>query len=57
MITFAGSAPGLIAGMVQINVQVPSNLPTGINLNAVTLSLLENTYDFGIQSGVTIALR
>jgi len=55
-LAFAGSAPGLVAGVVQINVQVPSSLPAGVNLNAVPLFVLINDYE-GTQTGVTIALR
>jgi uncharacterized protein (TIGR03437 family) len=31
---FSGSAPGLIAGVTQINVQLPAALPSGTLLNA-----------------------
>jgi uncharacterized protein (TIGR03437 family) len=36
---FSGSAPGLIAGVTQINVQLPSSLPGGTVLNAVPVVL------------------
>jgi uncharacterized protein (TIGR03437 family) len=51
-IMFAGSAPGVIAGVVQINVQVPSNLPAGVDLNAVSIWV-----NPGTQPGVTVALK
>jgi uncharacterized protein (TIGR03437 family) len=56
-IVFAGSAPGLIAGVVQINVQAPSSFAAGVNLNAVPVSVLINNYDVSTQPGVTVALR
>jgi uncharacterized protein (TIGR03437 family) len=36
---FSGSAPGLIAGVTQINVQLPGSLPGGTVLNAVPVVL------------------
>jgi uncharacterized protein (TIGR03437 family) len=36
---FSGSAPGLIAGVTQINVQLPGSLPAGTVLNAVPVVL------------------
>jgi uncharacterized protein (TIGR03437 family) len=36
---FSGSAPGLIAGVTQINVQLPGSLPAGTLLNAVPVVL------------------
>jgi len=32
---WAGAAPGLIAGLTQINVQMPATLPAGTKLAAV----------------------
>jgi uncharacterized protein (TIGR03437 family) len=55
-ITFMGSAPGLIAGVVQINVQIPMNL-TAADLTAVPLSVLITSYDYGTQPGVTVAVK
>lgn len=36
---WAGSAPGLIAGVSQINVRLPATLPDGTNLKAVPVVL------------------
>jgi len=36
-VVFAGAAPGLVAGVEQINVQLPASLPAGTNLSAVPM--------------------
>jgi uncharacterized protein (TIGR03437 family) len=51
-VTYAGGAPTSVAGLMQINVQVPANAPTGTTV-PVTLSVGENA----AQSGVTIAVN
>ena len=40
-VIWAGSAPGLIAGGSQINMQLPASLPAGTDLSAVPLLLIE----------------
>ncbi len=30
-VVFAGEAPGLVAGVLQVNVQIPANAPSGFN--------------------------
>jgi len=51
-VLYAGSAPGLVAGVVQVNFQIPSNFPPS---SAVTLQLSAG----GITSpaGVTMSVR
>jgi uncharacterized protein (TIGR03437 family) len=49
--TYAGEAPGLVAGMMQLNVQIPSNAPSG-NL-PITVSIGGNTS----QNGVTVSVE
>ena len=53
-VQFAGSAPGLVAGAIQINVRIP-NLPAGVNMDAVNVSLKIGTV--GSQSLTTVAVR
>jgi uncharacterized protein (TIGR03437 family) len=48
---FAGEAPGLVAGMMQLNVQIPSNAPSG-NL-PITVQIGTNVS----QSGVTVSVE
>jgi uncharacterized protein (TIGR03437 family) len=38
-VLWAGSAPGLIAGVTQINVQLPATLPAETNLAAAPVAL------------------
>jgi uncharacterized protein (TIGR03437 family) len=49
--TFAGEAPGFAAGLMQLNVQIPPNAPSG-NLS-ITVSVGSNIS----QSGVTVSVR
>ena len=49
---YAGGAPGNVAGLMQVNVQIPSGIQTG---SAVPVLLqVGNTSS---QAGVTIAVR
>jgi uncharacterized protein (TIGR03437 family) len=50
-VTFAGDAPGLVTGVIQVNIQVPtgisgSALPLAITINGVTS-----------PSGTTVAVQ
>jgi uncharacterized protein (TIGR03437 family) len=49
--TYAGEAPGLVAGVMQLNVQIPANAQSG-NL-PITVSIGGNTS----QSNVTVSVR
>lgn len=51
-ISYAGAAPGLVSGLLQINVLVPSNAPTGA---AVPIFVRIGTATS--QAGVTLAVR
>jgi uncharacterized protein (TIGR03437 family) len=48
---YAGEAPGLVAGMMQLNVQIPATAPSG-NL-PITVSIGGNTS----QKGVTVSVQ
>jgi len=48
---YAGEAPGWIAGLMQLNVQIPSNAPSG-NLS-IMVSIGGNTS----QNGVTVSVQ
>jgi len=49
--TYAGEAPGLVAGMMQINVQIPSNAPSGAL--SIVVSIGGNTS----QNGVSVSVQ
>jgi len=52
-ITYAGSAPGLVAGAMQINVRIPTNL----NITAAAQVPVEVSVDGApSQPGVTVAV-
>lgn len=48
---FAGEAPGLIAGVMQVNITIPPNTPSG---NA---ALSINVGGSNTQAGVTVAIK
>ena len=50
-VQYAGSAPGLVAGVLQVNVKIPENAPTG----AVPIAIVVGTASS--QPGVTISIR
>jgi uncharacterized protein (TIGR03437 family) len=51
-VLYAGAAPGEVAGLMQINVQIPSNAPVG---NQVPVLVVVG--DYISQSGLTIAIQ
>jgi uncharacterized protein (TIGR03437 family) len=51
-VTYAGGAPTAVAGLMQVNVQIPANAPTGAAV-PVTVSVGQ----IAAQSGVTIAVN
>jgi uncharacterized protein (TIGR03437 family) len=50
-VQYAGSAPGLVTGVLQVNVKIPDNAPTG----AVPIAIVVGTA--ASQPGVTISIR
>jgi uncharacterized protein (TIGR03437 family) len=50
-VSYAGAAPGLAAGVVQINVQIPAGIPPGLASVAV------NAGSFSSPAGIRIAVR
>jgi uncharacterized protein (TIGR03437 family) len=53
-IVFAGQAPGLIAGVTQINLQIPQDAPTG---DAVPIIIYAGNYPSLYNQPVTLAVR
>jgi uncharacterized protein (TIGR03437 family) len=51
-ILYAGAAPGLVAGALQVNFRIPAQVPMG-----KTVGILLKVGRFTSQSGVTIAIR
>ena len=52
LVLYAGGAPGLVAGVFQVNVRVPADVAAG-NAVAVVLQVGENSS----ANGVTLAIR
>jgi uncharacterized protein (TIGR03437 family) len=50
-ISYAGAAPGLVAGAVQINLQVPAGVPSGEQALVITIGGVSS------QSGVTVLVQ
>ncbi len=50
-VSFAGEAPGLVSGVLQVNVQVPDNAPSG------DLPLVISVGGISSQPGVTVSVR
>lgn len=51
-VTYAGAAPGMVSGLLQINVQIPANAPTGDAVPVVVRVGNNNS-----QDGVVMAIR
>jgi uncharacterized protein (TIGR03437 family) len=49
--TFAGEAPGEVAGLMQLNVQIPSNAPSGAQSIVVWIGRNSS------QNGVTVSVK
>ena len=51
-VLYAGSAPGLVSGVFQVNVEVPANAPSG-----AAVPIVINVGNTGTQAGVTMAVQ
>jgi uncharacterized protein (TIGR03437 family) len=51
-VEFAGSAPGMVAGIAQVNVRIPANAPSG-----PAVPIVISVGQAGSQSGVTLAVQ
>ena len=57
-ITYAGSAPGLVSGMNQINIKIPATAPSGPEVPLViSLASSDASFSASSQDGVTIAIE
>jgi uncharacterized protein (TIGR03437 family) len=55
-VEYAGSAPGIVNGISQINVQIPANAPSGPNV-PIVLIFTTSGYAAATQPGVTVAVQ
>lgn len=52
VISYAGEAPGLVSGVLQVNAKIPENIPSGNQLVLLTIGNSNN-----IQQAITIAVQ
>ncbi|HEV3329369.1 MAG TPA: hypothetical protein VG096_00200 [Bryobacteraceae bacterium] len=57
-VRYAGSAPGLISGVIQVNVKIPSQAPSGAEVPLViSVESPGDSFSSSSQAGVTIAIQ
>jgi uncharacterized protein (TIGR03437 family) len=55
--TYAGEAPGLAAGLMQLNVQIPATTPSGAAFPSGVASIVVSIGSNMSQNGVTVSVR
>jgi uncharacterized protein (TIGR03437 family) len=53
---YAGTAPGLITGVMQVNVQIPSNAPSGPSV-PIVIAIGTGTTAVSTQAGITVSVK
>jgi uncharacterized protein (TIGR03437 family) len=56
-VEYAGSAPDIIYGVMQVNVRLPANTPTGAQPIVITLGASPTAVSFSTQTGITVAVQ
>jgi uncharacterized protein (TIGR03437 family) len=56
-VQYYGSAPGLVSGVMQINVQIPSNAPSGPLPIVITLTDPSTGLSYSTQAQVTVSVQ
>jgi uncharacterized protein (TIGR03437 family) len=56
-VEYAGSAPGIIYGVMQVNVRLPANTPTGPQPIVIRLGTSATAVSFTTQTGVTVSVQ
>jgi uncharacterized protein (TIGR03437 family) len=57
-VSYAGSAPGLVSGIIQVNIQIPDKAPSGPEVPLViSLESSDKSFSSSSQAGVTIAVE
>jgi uncharacterized protein (TIGR03437 family) len=51
LVQFAGEAPGIVSGVLQVNLQIPANAPTG------NLAIVVSIGNINSQTGVTVSVQ
>jgi uncharacterized protein (TIGR03437 family) len=56
-VQYYGSAPGLVSGVMQVNVQIPANAPSGALLIVITLTDPATGLAYSTQGQVTVSVQ
>jgi uncharacterized protein (TIGR03437 family) len=56
-VQYYGSAPGEISGVMQVNVQIPANAPTGALPIVITLTDPATGSTYSTQAQVTVSVQ
>jgi uncharacterized protein (TIGR03437 family) len=56
-VQYAGSAPSIIYGVMQVNIQIPANAPTGPLPIVIRLASNTTSASFSTQTGITVAVQ
>jgi uncharacterized protein (TIGR03437 family) len=57
VVEYYGSAPGLVSGVMQVNVRIPSNAPTGPLPIVITLTDQTTGLSYSTQAQVTVSVQ
>jgi len=57
LVEYYGSAPGLVSGVMQVNVQIPANAPTGALPIVIILTDPETGLTYSTQAQVTVSVQ
>ncbi|MBZ5625458.1 MAG: hypothetical protein LAQ69_43195 [Acidobacteriia bacterium] len=56
-VEYSGSAPGIIYGVIQVNVRLPANTPTGPQPIVIRLGTSATAVSFSTQAGLTVQVQ
>jgi uncharacterized protein (TIGR03437 family) len=57
VVQYYGSAPGLVSGVMQVNVQIPATAPTGALPIVITLTDPATGFSYSTQGQVTVSVQ
>jgi uncharacterized protein (TIGR03437 family) len=55
-VIYAGTAPGIVTGAMQVNVQIPSNAPSGPSV-PIVITVGTGTSAASTQNGITVSVQ
>jgi uncharacterized protein (TIGR03437 family) len=57
LVEYYGSAPGLVSGVMQVNVRIPANAPSGAVNIVITLTAPDTGLSYNTQGQVTVSVQ